>query len=451
MASDKQEAPTLMPDEKDVGSAVGSDRAVVKGHGLIPRMVATGLLLLLGLVASIGQDPGPYHDLTLVFIVMLVALSVLVVRYVPLLGYALNWLALIIQVMFETDFTLAQAGVVYTMWVVSCYGSRLIVIVTGVTAPIGLVVGALVVSSRAGGDSLTSSSPLSGPLWRLVSEIRPGTTPRAVYIVAAVCLVILPWLLGLIRRSQIRALRAEEQQRQEHEERLAAEERARLSDELAETQKAKAQLARDVHDVVGHSLAVIAAQAQAASCVDDVEQIKQILSTISTTAKTSLQEVRAVVHDTAHTNTNPFAPIIQSIQSTGIDVRTTIDGTPRPLAPEINQVATLVLKEILTNALKHGDNSAVIDIALSWHNGLTISVTNAANPQNGEPKLVFGFGLAGMRDRLSSVGGTLNITSQQTPSGWSVTTLAWLPFQGVQTPTRPPAQTSFAHSQGQTA
>ena len=180
MTSDKQEAPTLMPDEKDVGSAVGSDRAVVKERGLIPRMVATGLLLLLGIVASIGQDPGPYHDLTLVFIIMLVALSVLVVRYVPLLGYALNWLAFIIQVMFETDFTLAQAGVVYTMWVVSCYGSRLIVIVTGVTAPIGLVVGALVVSSRAGGDSLTSSSPLSGPLWRLVSEIRPGTTPRAI-------------------------------------------------------------------------------------------------------------------------------------------------------------------------------------------------------------------------------------------------------------------------------
>ncbi len=115
-----------------------------------------------------------------------------------------------------------------------------------------------------------------------------------------------------------------------------------------------------MHDVVGHSLAVILAQAESAQYLadDDTEKLKQTMATIATSARSSLQDVRQVLASTQRTDRG-LTRALRRADRRGARQRTRgrVDrGRARRsrCRPSSTCVAYRVLQEMLTNAIKHG-------------------------------------------------------------------------------------------------
>ncbi len=201
----------------------------------------------------------------------------------------------------------------------------------------------------------------------------------------------LPWLLGLSLRWRARAERAR------HALVIAQAE--------AEAKEQKAQLARDVHDVVGHSLVVILRQADSVRFLeaDTSPAVLSVLDDIAASARASLTEVRSVLsRGRATAPPRDLDDLMARIPPSVATVHDRVIGEPRPLSSSAASVAHRVLQEMLTNALKHGED-AEIEVLRDWRDGLRLTVSNRSDrPEPGE-----GMGLSGMRQRLLTVDGAL--------------------------------------------
>jgi signal transduction histidine kinase len=101
--------------------------------------------------------------------------------------------------------------------------------------------------------------------------------------------------------------------------------------------------------------------------------------------------------------------LAEGVRAGGTTVDLTVTGTDRPLPPELEVVAYRTLQELLTNALRHGVSGGTLTVDLDWSDDqLAITVRNQAadSPDPGS-----GTGLAGLRERLHSVGGSFESTS----------------------------------------
>lgn len=255
--------------------------------------------------------------------------------------------------------------------------------------------------------------------------------------------LVLPWILGRVALSVARS-----REREEHAQRQQAQaERERgYAQEVAELRAGQAQLARDVHDVVGHSLAVILAQAESAQYLqdDETDKMRETLANVATSARRSLQDVRAVLSPSSTAGKPPATgldALIDGVATAGNDVRRRIDGTPRPLPPDLEQVAYRVLQEMLTNALKHGHRGGPVWVDQAWPADwrsayLRLEVRNLvddtrpAGTAEGAPG--GGLGIAGMRYRLETAGGQLAVTSGHEGGGTVFTATAWLPLRAAE-------------------
>ena len=215
-------------------------------------------------------------------------------------------------------------------------------------------------------------------------------------LVLAVCM-----LVGELRR------RAEEERTREISRAL---EKQRLEFEKSSTEQ-RAFIAREIHDVVTHSLSVIVAQADGALYTKDTEAQEEALKSISRVGRTSLREMRGVVgllRTGEKRGTQPMAgfgdlsELINSVRRAGIAVGYRFTGTP----PEELSAATSlslyrIVQEALTNANKHGGGQA--DVLVEWLEGIVrLEVRNGyMGDARGE-----GHGLAGMKERAELVGGT---------------------------------------------
>lgn len=309
-----------------------------------------------------------------------------------------------------------------------------------------------------------------------------GLAYLAVPLAGAVLLGV-PWLAGLVLRFSDRASLS--QAGQEQAEEVAS--RARLESEQAqrETEQAheiarlrddQARLARDVHDVVGHSLAVILAQAESAQFVPDVdtEKLKATMATIATSARSSLQDVRHVLTAAAGDTTSAVAPrgldtLVEGVRASGHEVVSRELGTPQPLPPDLEVVAYRVLQEMLTNAIKHGSREQPVHVERLWPDGawageLRLEVRNSI-AATGEPVIQQTVtdetqplsalpsappppppppgvpspaedarGLDGMRRRLEACGGRLDVRrrdGEHPGEPATFTTTAWVPVRTV--------------------
>jgi signal transduction histidine kinase len=200
-----------------------------------------------------------------------------------------------------------------------------------------------------------------------------------------------------------RALRAEREA--ERERRLAAaEERTRI--------------ARDLHDSAGHAINVILVQAGAARLLQerDPEGSREALETIEEVARDTLGEidqlVRALREDGSSDVVEPppglaaLDTLAERYRITGMAVTVTVDGVRRPLAPGVDQAAYRILQEALTNAARHGNGSAEVEIDFG-RSMLGLTVTNPA-PAGAIADNGGGHGIVGMRERAHLLGGSLD-------------------------------------------
>ena len=197
--------------------------------------------------------------------------------------------------------------------------------------------------------------------------------------------------------------------------RLAAAERAVASE--------RSRIAREMHDVVAHSMSVISVQAAAGREIvhADPDKAANVFATIEAVGRESLAELRrmlGVLRDTgdhgAALSPQPgiadITAVVAQSSASGVPTELVTEGDQRALAPGIELAVYRVVQEALTNVLKHAgpSTSAAVHIAYAT-NELTVEVTDdgrgAATELSGRGA---GHGLIGMRERVEIYGGTFS-------------------------------------------
>lgn len=220
------------------------------------------------------------------------------------------------------------------------------------------------------------------------------------------------------------------QARAEYAERSREEEaRHRVAEE-------RMRIARELHDVVAHHLALAHAQAGTAAHLARThpDQVQKILTELAGTTSSALREMKGTVGllrqpDDPGTPLAPspgltqLAELTRAFAAAGLTVTVTTEGESRPLSPGVDLTAYRIVQEALTNVSKHATTrSAHVRLRYSYDR-LTVTVTDdganamtAAAPAPGQ-----GFGLSGMRERARSVGGALR-AGHRVEGGFEVTT-----------------------------
>ena len=179
----------------------------------------------------------------------------------------------------------------------------------------------------------------------------------------------------------------------------------------------RARIARELHDLVGHSLAIIVLQAQAAGRVlpTDPQKALEVLGAIERLGRDGLAELRRLlgmlVPDDEQT---PALPSLENLDDlvgrfaeAGLPVDLTIHGAACSLPSGLDLSAYRIVQEALTNALKHaGPTRASVDISF-FGEALEIRVVDDGRgpSRNGSGRV--GHGLIGMRERVALYGGQL--------------------------------------------
>ncbi|HLT61668.1 MAG TPA: histidine kinase [Microlunatus sp.] len=325
-------------------------------------------------------------------VALLVAAPVAVARLRPLLGWAL---ALVPVVALLPLHRLLLADAVPPLpWLANQLLAHLPVIyLVAVATPLTVCLPATVITVVAGLAIALQETRLDPPV--LVQG-------AALWTLATVLAVVLGRARLQRRNATIRI--AEEQSRLR-----VLEERARL--------------ARDLHDVVAHHLSVISVQATTAPYRLDTggrAEIAQEFRSIGAAARESLQELRQVL-DVLRGTATPRAPglaelprLAESARTAGVPVRLVRTGAGTDPGPEVGAVAYRIVQEALSNVIKHAPG-AETRVLVDCADRLTVEVVNGPARSRPVPRSDSGHGLAGMRERVAAVGGT--IRTGPTPDG----------------------------------
>jgi signal transduction histidine kinase len=214
-----------------------------------------------------------------------------------------------------------------------------------------------------------------------------------------------------------------DQIRQRRERLRRLEERTLRERQLAVAEE-RMRIARDLHDSAGHAINVILVQAGAARLIGkrDPQGAEAAMETIEEVARETLGEidqlVRALREDGAAEATDgdvepplglaALEALAERHRSSGLAVSVRTSGGRRQLPPRVDRAAYRILQEALTNAARHGEGGADVDLSFGTDE-LELTVRNPIAPglaANGG-----GHGIVGMRERAALLGGTLEASA----------------------------------------
>ncbi len=216
------------------------------------------------------------------------------------------------------------------------------------------------------------------------------------------------WVIGaLIRRPVVRAHSAEQH--------AAALERQHEEAARRAVQDERQRIARELHDIIAHSMSVMTLQAGAVrrrlTPTQTVEH--DSLEAVERTGREAMAEVRRLVglwrdddeapHYAPQPGMGTLETLLDGVRSAGVPVDLCVEGTPRELAPGVDLTAYRVVQEALTNTIKHA-GPAHATVRIGWQ-GAELHIEVADDGRN-VPESV-GYGHAGMRERLRVYGGHL--------------------------------------------
>jgi len=338
---------------------------------------------------------------------VLFAAAVALRRHLPPVALALAWAAAILQMASGGEPGFADLAVLAVLFTASAYGD-------GATRFAGL--------ASVGAGSLAST----GYLFVRGHQDAPVTWDSATWaslvtlFVASVAVLGLAWTLGLLLRTW---RTARDSRRQE----VRALEEHRAAQRAVVVEQERSRIARDMHDVVAHSLAVVIAQADGAryARATDAAAVDGALVTISATARAALADVRVLLaqlrQDEApgpQPGLADLAPLAAQMRAAGLDLHWTDTGEPTPLGSGAQLAVYRIVQEALTNALRHGARGGQVRVLLAWDSeGLSVEIGNpvAAAPEgggSGDAAVAMGHGLPGMRERALLAGGTLHAEAE---------------------------------------
>ncbi|MEU1662496.1 sensor histidine kinase [Streptomyces sparsogenes] len=281
---------------------------------------------------------------------------------------------------------------------------------------------------------LVASTPLFGALsWKDASRVG-----------AVAAFPLVAGVLGHSAQNRRAYLAAMEERARRAEESRDSEARRRVAEE-------RVRIARELHDLVAHQITLANAQATVAAHLFDArpEQTRKSLNELVETTGAALDELRATVGLLRQSGdaAAPAEPapglsrlpaLLESFRRAGLEVSVHQEGTARPLPPGVDLTAYRIVQEALTNVTKHaGTNSA--RVRLAWNRDrVTITVADdgedartapSASTAQGvstAPDRPPGYGLIGMRERATAVGGHLS-AGRRPEGGFLVSTQLPLP------------------------
>ena len=215
----------------------------------------------------------------------------------------------------------------------------------------------------------------------------------------------------------------------------------------------RVRIAREVHDIVAHNIAVMIALADGAAYTAEASpgQAASLMSQVSATGRSALTEMRrllGVLHEPAAAGNAPqpglndVEDLIATVRAAGLPTRLTVTGQPFPLPPTAQLALYRMIQEALTNTLKHAPG-ATAQVRLAYlPGGVELEVTDDGRPgavaAGGESASLpgSGHGIAGMRERAALFGGEVS-AGPRPGGGWRVHTMLPLdpePDEGGETP-----------------
>ncbi|GAA0583384.1 sensor histidine kinase [Streptomyces crystallinus] len=221
-------------------------------------------------------------------------------------------------------------------------------------------------------------------------------------------LAVAAWVLAIVAIAELIRVRREQWARAGAE--RAAADRRRADEE-------RLRIARELHDVLAHSISVINVQAGVGLALldSDPEQARTALSTIKSASKEALGEVRQVLDTLRAPGDAPRSPapgldrlpeLVEQAATAGLTVETTTTGEPRPLPPGADLAAFRIVQEALTNVVRHS-GSRTARVALDHAPGLLELRVDDDGPAGAGDAGGSGNGLIGMRERAAALGGTI--------------------------------------------
>jgi signal transduction histidine kinase len=193
-----------------------------------------------------------------------------------------------------------------------------------------------------------------------------------------------------------------------------ADRRRRLAHERQATERTR--IAREMHDIVAHNLAVMVALADGAVATTPVapDRAVDMMQKVSMTGREALTEIRRLVgllrHDAPGSAPQPgfddVDELIDQVRAAGLRVTLHRDGVPGVWGPGAGLTVYRIIQEALTNTMKHAGPRATAEVRLRYHSaGAEVEITDDG-VGNGQPSA--GHGLAGMTERAVAYGGQVD-------------------------------------------
>jgi signal transduction histidine kinase len=190
-------------------------------------------------------------------------------------------------------------------------------------------------------------------------------------------------------------------------------------DELANriVTEERLRIARELHDVVAHSLSLIAVQSGVGAHVieQQPQQAKRALQEVENTSRQALDEMRrllGVLRSDEVANLDPvpgldgLPSLVKQVSAAGPKIELQVHGERQPLPPSVDLTAFRIAQESLTNVVKHAHATEARTVLTYTPNRLVIEIVdNGSAPPRNSPD--GGHGLAGMRERVAMFGGSL--------------------------------------------
>jgi signal transduction histidine kinase len=202
----------------------------------------------------------------------------------------------------------------------------------------------------------------------------------------------------------------------------------------------RTRIARDLHDVLAHSLAVIAAQADGTRYLskDQPKAVLNALENIAVSARSALVDAQRViegVHDDGMVTPQPrlsdVGPLVDRMKKQGsLAIEQSQSGDPLELTAGQQMAIFRIVQECLTNALKHGGRGTAVRLHFDWSGpGLAVNVASALPTENAGTAVEgaqdrIGRGLAGMRERAHLAGGWITMG----PDGEQFRVTVFIPY-----------------------
>jgi signal transduction histidine kinase len=228
-----------------------------------------------------------------------------------------------------------------------------------------------------------------------------------------------PVVIGIVNRSRHHAIRAAISAAESAGRAARAEARTAVLTE-------RSRIARDVHDVLAHSLAGINMQLELADALldtGDLDKVREANGKAHSMVKESLKQAQWTVHALREDALPLLESLSAMLESSGHRDALTVTGTVREVPARVTQNLLRIAQESLTNAARHAPGGEVGVELVFAAASITLRIRNRPAVRTATAGLGSGMGLIGMRERVALLGGTITagpVTEGPDQGGWQV-------------------------------